>query len=113
MKNFNKIKSFDDKTGDIVVESGLLLKDLIEVFLPKGWFPYVTPGSKNVTLGGMVAANVHGKNQHQEGCIINYINWIEILNSKGELIKCSKDVNSEYFFWTIGGMGLTGVIVNI
>ena len=61
MKNFNKVNFFDENTGELVAEAGLLLKDVIKMFLPKGWFPYVTPGSKLVTIGGMVAANVHGK----------------------------------------------------
>ena len=113
MKNFNKIKYFDENTGELIAEAGLLLKDVIESCLPKGWFPYVTPGSKFVTIGGMVAANVHGKNQHKDGCLINFINWIEILNSDGQLLKCSKNINSELFNWTVGGMGLTGIIINI
>ena len=113
MKNFKKIISFDKNTGELVAEAGLLLKDVIKMFLPKGWFPYVTPGSKFVTIGGMVAANVHGKNQHKDGCLINFINWIEILNTEGQLVKCSKDINSELFNWTVGGMGLTGIIVNV
>ena len=113
MKNFNKVNFFDENTGELVAEAGLLLKDVIKMFLPKGWFPYVTPGSKFVTIGGMVAANVHGKNQHKDGCLINFINWIEILNAEGQLIKCSKDINNELFNWTVGGMGLTGIIVNI
>ena len=113
MKNFNKVNFFDENTGELVAEAGLLLKDVIKMFLPKGWFPYVTPGSKLVTIGGMVAANVHGKNQHKDGCLINFINWIEILNAEGQLIKCSKDINTELFNWTVGGMGLTGIIVNI
>lgn len=113
MKNFNKIKSFDKHTGELVAESGILLKDLIDIYLPKGWFPFVTPGSKFVTLGGMVAANVHGKNQHKEGCLINYINWIEIINQNGTLLKCSRSLNPDLFNWTVGGMGLTGIILNI
>ncbi len=113
MKNFNKIIFFNNTTGELIAQSGLMLKDVIEKFLPKGWFPYVTPGTKFVTLGGMVAANVHGKNQHKEGCLINFINWIEIINPDGKLMKCSKDLNSELFNWSVGGMGLTGIIVNI
>ena len=113
MKNFNKIIFFDENTGELIAQAGMLLKDVIKNFLPHGWFPYVTPGSKFVTIGGMVAANVHGKNQHKDGCLINFINWIEIINSEGQLLKCSRNVNSELFNWTVGGMGLTGIIVNV
>ena len=95
----------------MVVESGVLLEDIIKTFLPRGWFPYVTPGSKFVTVGGLIAADVHGKNHHKEGSFGNFIEWFEIINSKGEIIKCSKTENTELFKWTIGGMGLTGIII--
>ena len=111
MKYFNHIISFDDSFGILVVESGVLLEDIIKTFLPRGWFPYVTPGSKFVTVGGLIAADVHGKNHHKEGSFGNFIEWFEIINSKGEIIKCSKTENTELFKWTIGGMGLTGIII--
>ncbi len=111
MKYLNHIISFDDNLGILVVESGILLKDIINTFLPKGWFPYVTPGSKFVTVGGLIAADVHGKNHHKDGSFRNFVEWFEIINSKGEILKCSKNENSDLFEWTIGGMGLTGVII--
>lgn len=113
MKNFNRILKFDIDTGLIIVESGVLLSEIIESFLPKGWFPKVTPGSKFVTVGGMVACDVHGKNHHKDGSFGNYIEWLEIITEKGEIKKCSKKINSELFNWTIGGMGLTGIILNV
>ncbi len=111
MKYLNHIISFDDISGVLVVETGILLNDIIKIFLPKGWFPYVTPGSKFVTVGGLIAADVHGKNHHKEGSFRNFVEWFEIINSKGEIQKCSKSENSDLFEWTIGGMGLTGVII--
>ena len=111
MKNFNKIISFDYKKGLLVAESGVLLKNIINEILPKGWFPYVTPGTKFVTLGGMIAADVHGKNHHKEGNFSNFVEWIDLVNSDGKVLRCSKKENSEIFEWTIGGMGLTGVII--
>ncbi len=113
MKNFNKIIFFDDNTGELVAEAGILLEDVIKTFLPKGWFPFVTPGSKFVTLGGMFAADVHGKNHHKEGNFCKYVNWIEIINKDGDVKKCSRTENSELFYWSIGGMGLTGIIIKI
>ena len=113
MKNFDKIISFDEDNGILVAESGVLLAKIIQKILPKGWFPYVTPGSKYVTLGGMVAADVHGKNHHKEGNFGKYISWIEIIDSSGSIKKCSNINNSELFNWTIGGMGLTGVILRV
>ena len=111
MKYFNHILSFEDKMGILTVESGILLEDIINTFLPRGWFPYVTPGSKYVTIGGLIAADVHGKNHHKDGSFRNFIEWFELIDSKGEIKKCSKNENSELYEWTIGGMGLTGIII--
>lgn len=89
------------------------MSEIIKKFVPKGWFPYVTPGSKYVTLGGMVAADVHGKNHYKDGSFGKYLDWIEIIGSKGKLIKCSSKKNTQLYNWTIGGMGLTGIITKI
>ena len=113
MSNFNRFLSFNDKTGLLVVQSGVLLKDVIDLFLPKKWFPAVTPGTKYATIGGMVASDVHGKNHHKNGSFSKYIKWLEIINIDGEIIRCSRDENKELFLWTLGGMGLTGIIINI
>ena len=113
MKNFNRILEFDSKNGLIVVESGVLLSEIITTFLYRGWFPKVTPGSKYVTIGGMVACDVHGKNHHKDGCFGNYVEWLDIITSDGEIIRCSRKTNSEVFNWTIGGMGLTGIVLRI
>ncbi len=113
MKNFNRFLYFDEIKGLLIAESGVLLKEVIDIFLPKGWFPSVTPGTKYVTLGGMVAADVHGKNHIKNGSFGRYVDWIEIMNIDGEIVKCSRDENSELFFWTLGGMGLTGIILKV
>ena len=89
MKNFNKIISFDMNSGQLVAEAGVLLEDIIKLFLPKGWFPFVTPGSKYVTLGGMVAADVHGKNHHKDGNFSKYVNWIDLICEDGSIKRCS------------------------
>ena len=61
-----------------------MLDDIINTFLPKGWFPYVTPGSKFTTIGGLIAADVHGKNHHKEE-FRNFVEWFELIDSKGEI----------------------------
>lgn len=111
MKYFDRILSFNRETGQLVVEAGVILSDLIETFLPSGWFPYVTPGTKYVTVGGMIAADVHGKNHHKDGSFGRYVEWIDIVVASGEVKRCSRTENSELFEWTIGGMGLTGIIL--
>ncbi len=113
MKGFNRFLHFNEKEGLVIAQAGILLKDIIETFLPKGWFPPVTPGTKYVTLGGMVAADVHGKNHYKSGTFSKYVDWIEIIDHHGKIIRCSRKENTELFLWTIGGMGLTGVILNV
>ena len=110
MTKMNKFLEWNQNSGELIAESGVLIADIIQTFLPRGWFPFVTPGTKFVTLGGAIACDVHGKNHHKEGSFGNYINWIEIIvNNK--IIKCSPNKNSKLFHWTIGGMGLTGIII--
>lgn len=113
MRKFNRFLDFNEKKGLLTVQSGVLLKDVLDIFIPKGWFPAVTPGTKYVTIGGMVATDVHGKNHLRDGTFSKYIEWIEIISNDGQIIKCSRDENAELFSWTIGGMGLTGVIINV
>ena len=113
MQHFNRILNFNSETGQLTAEAGVLLEDVIKVFLPKGWFPYVTPGTKFVTLGGMAAADVHGKNHHKDGSFSNFVDWIELIDKNGKVIRCSLKENSELFQWTLGGMGLTGIIIRM
>lgn len=111
MKHFNRILAFNPESGCLVAEAGVMLSDIIETFLKLGWFPPVTPGTKFVTIGGMIAADVHGKNHHLDGSIGSHVDWIEVLVADGSIVRCSQSENTELFQWTIGGMGLTGVIV--
>ena len=111
MKHFNRMLAFDADTGQLVAEAGVLLADVIEAFLPRGWFPSVTPGTKFVTLGGMIAADVHGKNHHKDGSFGAYVDWVDIVTGDGSVERCSKTEHTELFEWTVGGMGLTGVVL--
>ena len=113
MKNFNRMLAFDPITGQLVAQAGVLLADVIETFLPKGWFPSVTPGTKFVTIGGMVAADVHGKNHHKHGSFGNFVDWIDLITADGKVNRCSPEQDPELFNWTIGGMGLTGIVLTI
>jgi len=113
MKHFDRIHAFDPSTGQLIAEAGVLLADVLTAFGPKGWFPRVTPGTKFVTLGGMVASDVHGKNHHKEGSFSRCIDWLEVITGTGELVRCSRTENSALFNWTVGGMGLTGIILKL
>src|SRR5581483_11572361 len=86
-------------------------RDLLEVGLPRGFFPAVTPGTKHVTVGGAIAADVHGKNHHADGSFANCLLDFHLLTASGELLRCSRTENSRVFWATLGGMGLTGAIV--
>lgn len=111
-KRLNKFISFDRLNGIIECESGVLLSDILEVVVPQGYFLFVTPGTKFISIGGAIASDVHGKNHHAEGCFSEYVIDFSLLNEKGEIITCSRTENSEKFWATIGGMGLTGIILS-
>ena len=109
----NRFLAFDEATGRLTCEAGVTFADLIEWFLPRGWFPPVTPGTKFVSLGGALASNVHGKNHHGEGAISRHVEAFTLLTAQGERLHCSRDQHPEIFLATIGGMGLTGLIETI
>ena len=111
-KRLNKFISFDRLNGVIECESGVLLAEVLEVIVPQGYFLFVTPGTKFITVGGAIASDIHGKNHHAEGCFSEYVIEFSLLNEKGEVLKCSRNENSEKFWATIGGMGLTGIILS-
>ena len=106
----NKVLHLDLKKGILLAESGISVLEIIEKIIPHGWFLPITPGSKFISLGGMIAADVHGKNHHKRGSFRNYIMELTIIDENKKLIKCSKKKNSDLFNYTIGGMGLTGII---
>lgn len=113
MRQFDRMLAFEETTGQLVAEAGVMLADVIDTFLPLGWFPYVTPGTKFVTLGGMAAADVHGKNHHRDGGFGNFVDWLDLLGADGAIRRCSLAENPELFAWTLGGMGLTGAILRL
>lgn len=110
-KKLNKFISFDRLNGVIECESGVLLSDVLEISVPQGYFLYVTPGTKFVSVGGAIASDVHGKNHHAEGCFSEYVIEFKLMVENGEIITCSREENADKFWSTIGGMGLTGIIL--
>lgn len=110
-KRLNKFISFDRLNGIIECEAGVLLSEVLKVIVPQGYFLYVTPGTKFITVGGAIASDVHGKNHHTEGCFTEYVTEFSLLNETGDVIRCSRSENADKFWATIGGMGLTGIIL--
>ncbi|KAA0128650.1 FAD-binding oxidoreductase [Chryseobacterium sp. SN22] len=110
-KKLNKFISFDRLNGIIECESGVLLSDVLEISVPQGYFLYVTPGTKFVSIGGAIASDVHGKNHHAEGCFSEYVIEFKLMIENGDVINCSREENADKFWATIGGMGLTGIIL--
>jgi decaprenylphospho-beta-D-ribofuranose 2-oxidase len=110
MRRLNRILAFDSTTGLLTCESGVLLSEIIEVFLPRGWFLKITPGTKLITVGGAIASDVHGKNHHIEGCFSECLEDFQLLFPDGTIKICSSSINNDLFNATCGGMGLTGVI---
>jgi FAD/FMN-containing dehydrogenase len=106
----NRFLAFDETTGVLECEAGVSLREIVRVFLPRGWFLGATPGTQFVTVGGAIAADVHGKNHHGDGTFGNHVVEFRLLTGRGEEITCSCDHNPDVFWATIGGMGLTGVI---
>ncbi|MGW2401128.1 FAD-binding protein [Kitasatospora sp. NPDC001664] len=105
------IRSFDVPNGLITADAGLSLHQLMRAVLPFGWFPPVTPGTRMVTLGGAVAADVHGKNHHVSGGFTNHVTEFDLVTADGALTTVLP--GSELFAATAGGMGLTGVITSV
>ena len=110
---FRDVLEFNPETGFLVCESGLTLTEIIEAFLPRGWFPATTPGTKYITVGGAVASDIHGKNHHISGSFSNSVEWLDLMLDRGEVVRCSREERPELFRATCGGMGLTGIILRV
>ncbi len=113
MRGLDRLVDFDNASGLLVCEAGLMLADLIALMLPRGWWVPVTPGTKLVTIGGMVASDVHGKNHHGAGTFCDHVAWIDLALGDGQVLRCSRFDCAELFAATCGGMGLTGIIVRV
>lgn len=112
MRPVNRILAFDPVTGMFEAEAGVLLSEIIEYVAPHGWFPAVVPGTQFVTLGGAIANDVHGKNHHRRGTFGRHVENFTLLRSDGRTRRCSPTIEPRLFEATIGGMGLTGLILS-
>ncbi|WP_136806453.1 FAD-binding oxidoreductase [Desulfosediminicola flagellatus] len=110
-RQLNRFIAFDRNTGILRCESGVLLDNILTLTVPHGWFPPVVPGTRFVTLGGAIANDIHGKNHHSAGTFGCHVRCLELLLSDGRRLRCSRTDNEELFNATIGGLGLTGLIL--
>ncbi len=113
MQRLDRIISVDWENGVIVVQAGMSLADLIRYILPRGWFLPVTPGTKFVTLGGSVANDVHGKNHHVMGTFGCHVRRLVMYRSHEGVVECSPSLHPDLFAASIGGLGLTGIILAV
>jgi decaprenylphospho-beta-D-ribofuranose 2-oxidase len=109
----DRFLDFDQTTGLLQAEAGVTFADLLHVLLPRGWLAPASPGTAFTTLGGAVANDVHGKNHDRVGSFGDHLAWIELMLPSGEIVRVSQQHRPELFHATIGGIGLTGVIVAI
>lgn len=102
--------AIDEQHKTVRCGAGIALGDILKVCVPRGLFLPVLPGTKAVSVGGAIAADVHGKNHHLDGSFCQHVRQISLVLASGELVTCSETENAELFRATCGGMGLTGVI---
>lgn len=107
----NKYIEFDSVYGILECEAGVTFEEIIDYFLPRGYFLPVTPGTKYVTVGGAISNDVHGKNHHLDGCFSEHVLSFKLLIANGSVIECSRENNSDIFWATVGSIGLTGIIL--
>jgi FAD/FMN-containing dehydrogenase len=109
-RGLDHLIGWNEATGRLVCEAGVLLEDIQSVMVPRGWMLPVTPGTQLITVGGAIANDVHGKNHHALGSFGDHVCRIWLMRTDGESIECGPDLKPDWFAATVGGMGLTGVI---
>ncbi|HSJ05799.1 MAG TPA: FAD-binding oxidoreductase [Longimicrobiales bacterium] len=113
MERLDRFLAFDSETGTLDCEAGVSFAQILETFVPRGFFPPVTPGTKFVTLGGALACDVHGKNHHVDGSFSRHVLDFDLLAADGSVLRCSRTANPDLFRATAGGMGLTGIVTRV
>ena len=113
LTRLDRMISFDPPSATLSAEAGVTLSEIIDVFLPRGFFPAVVPGTRYVTLGGSIAADIHGKSHHRDSSFARQVKSFNLLLASGEIRRCSREENADFFWATVGGMGLTGVILEV
>lgn len=112
-QHLQHLLAFDGVHGTLRCQAGISLAQLLDFLVPRGWFLPVTPGTRFASVGGAVASDVHGKNHHLHGCFSEYVDELLLGLADGSLLTCSRSEHPELFHATCGGMGLTGLIVEV
>ncbi|MFM7026311.1 MAG: FAD-dependent oxidoreductase [Limnohabitans sp.] len=107
----DKLIGFDAEQGILECEAGVLLKDIQDTFVPRGWMLAVTPGTQWVTVGGAIANDVHGKNHHRQGSFGDHVLTMTLARTDGQCLQLHPQ--DPLFIATVGGLGLTGVILSV
>ena len=110
--SLDRFIDFDPASGRLRCEAGVLLRDIQRMSLAHGWLLPVTPGTQMITVGGAIANDVHGKNHHVLGSFGDHVLGVSLARTDGRVIECGPSLQPEWFAATVGGMGLTGVIVD-
>lgn len=113
MRGMDRVLAADWNSGVILAQAGLTLDALIHMALPRGWFMPITPGTRFVTLGGATANDVHGKNHHMKGTFGCHVRRIVMYRSDEGVVECSREQRPELFAATVGGLGLTGIMLAV
>lgn len=111
MAGLDRAIAFDRTAGILRADAGMSLDAVLWLTVPAGWFLPVTPGTKFVTLGGALANDVHGKNHHGAGCFGSHVRRIALWRSDRGIVECAPDTEPELFRATVGGLGLTGIVL--
>ena len=111
MRALDRFIQVDWQQGTVRAEAGVTLAEILAIAIPQGWFLSVTPGTQFATLGGAIANDVHGKNHHLRGTFGNHVRRLGLLRHNEEPLTCSPTEHPEFYAATIGGLGLTGIIV--
>ena len=113
MGKYNRILNFDPATGHIRCEAGVTLSQIFDTAVQHGWFVYVTPGTSRLTVGGAFGCDIHGKNHPTAGSFAQHVLSATILTGTGDIVTCGPDKEPELFWATAGGIGLTGIILEM
>ena len=110
-RGLNNFIAFDTKKGRLVCEAGVLVKEIHQLIVPRGWLLPVIPGTQFITVGGAIANDVHGREHHVRGSFGNHVHKLKIIRTSGEIIECGPQQNNHWFKTTVGELGLTGLIL--